>query len=211
MNQPIKHLILHSVEDAGIQGMVRAVLGPDFSSILVPAEMIHEEWDNPEPVAVLLQPVYNEETGRLGVVLGRRAVAPKIGEWAIPGGFMERGETPEEGAVRETQQEWGIAGLYGHTARIWKVYPSTGAKPRLLIFCVNGHTLKASEVREILGASKGDGEMSEFQVFYDPIETAFPIHTTVLAKFFAEAGVGAKEFPMSGYGLIASRSHPPQR
>lgn len=210
--QPKHHLILHSVEDAGMQGMVRAVLGADYSSILVPDAAIHLEFDNPEPVAVLLQPVYNVETARLGVVLGKRAIAPKIGEWAIPGGFMLRGQTPEEAAVDEIQQEWGIAGLTADTVRIWHVYPSTGPKPRLLIFCVNGQTLKASEIAEILGANhKGDGEMSEFDVFYDPIETAFPIHTAVLAKFFSAVQAGAKEFPMNGYGLVASRGRPPQR
>jgi len=43
------------------------------------------------------------------VLLARRAIAPRRGFWSLPGGFMEVGETPEEGAAREVQEECGAA------------------------------------------------------------------------------------------------------
>ncbi len=38
-------------------------------------------------------------------LLCRRAIEPRRGFWTIPAGFLELGETPEEGARREAQEE----------------------------------------------------------------------------------------------------------
>ena len=42
------------------------------------------------------------------VLLCRRAAPPAAGRWALPGGFMESGETLEEAAARETYEETGV-------------------------------------------------------------------------------------------------------
>ena len=39
------------------------------------------------------------------VLLCRRAIEPRYGMWTLPAGFMEEGETLEEGAARETLEE----------------------------------------------------------------------------------------------------------
>lgn len=39
------------------------------------------------------------------VLLCRRAIEPRTGFWTIPAGFMEIGESTEQGAVRETWEE----------------------------------------------------------------------------------------------------------
>lgn len=39
------------------------------------------------------------------ILLCRRAIQPRHGLWTLPAGFMERGETTREGAVRETLEE----------------------------------------------------------------------------------------------------------
>jgi ADP-ribose pyrophosphatase YjhB (NUDIX family) len=41
------------------------------------------------------------------VLLCRRAIEPRRGLWTLPAGFMELGETVEEGALRETAEEAG--------------------------------------------------------------------------------------------------------
>lgn len=39
------------------------------------------------------------------VLLCRRAIEPRRGYWTLPAGFLERGETMEEGACRESREE----------------------------------------------------------------------------------------------------------
>jgi ADP-ribose pyrophosphatase YjhB (NUDIX family) len=41
------------------------------------------------------------------VLLAKRAIEPMIGSWALPGGFSDYGENPEETAIRETKEETG--------------------------------------------------------------------------------------------------------
>ena len=49
-----------------------------------------------------------------GVLLVRLNYGPRDGRWALPGGLVEREETPEQAAVRETEEETGFqVGLDG--------------------------------------------------------------------------------------------------
>ncbi len=39
------------------------------------------------------------------ILMCKRAIEPRYGKWTLPAGFMENGETVEEGARRETREE----------------------------------------------------------------------------------------------------------
>lgn len=56
-------------------------------------------YENPRIVAGCL-PVWRDQ-----VLLCRRAIEPRRGFWTLPAGFMENGETVEQAAARETQEE----------------------------------------------------------------------------------------------------------
>ena len=58
-------------------------------------------YENPLNVVGTL-PVWGEQ-----VLLCRRAIEPRHGFWTLPAGFMELGETTEQGALRETTEEAG--------------------------------------------------------------------------------------------------------
>lgn len=70
---------------------------------------------NPRVVGAIIV----EHDGR--VVLQQRAIEPRAGYWTFPGGFLEFGEMPAEGARRETKEEVGldveVTGLQGVYAR----------------------------------------------------------------------------------------------
>jgi ADP-ribose pyrophosphatase YjhB (NUDIX family) len=39
------------------------------------------------------------------LLMCKRAIEPRLGYWTLPAGFMELGESPEEGAAREAREE----------------------------------------------------------------------------------------------------------
>lgn len=58
-------------------------------------------YQNPKIVAGTL-PVSGDR-----VLLCKRAIAPRLGYWTLPAGFMENAETTVEAALRETREEAG--------------------------------------------------------------------------------------------------------
>ncbi len=80
---------------------------------------------------------------RSGIVLIRRDNPPYQGSFALPGGFVEIGETVENAAAREAQEETGLVidllGLIG-------IYSDPGRDPR-------GHVVSAAYL------SRGMGEL----------------------------------------------------
>ena len=56
-----------------------------------------------------------------GVLLLRRAEAPQIGQWGLPGGHIERGQDPREALVSEVRQEAGIPVTVDHLLDIYTV------------------------------------------------------------------------------------------
>lgn len=73
------------------------------------------------------------------VALGRRGIEPWHGHWEIPGGFSDVGEHPASTAVREAQEELGLAieitawgGVYLHpvpTDSVWRMVMIYLARP----------------------------------------------------------------------------------
>lgn len=59
----------------------------------------HIHYLNPKVVVGTI-PVWGER-----VLLCKRAIEPRYGLWTLPAGFMEEGETLEDGAARETLEE----------------------------------------------------------------------------------------------------------
>lgn len=128
----------------------------------------HIIYVNPYPAACLV--VIRE--GRL--LLTRRAIEPQFGEWCLPGGFLEWGESPEEGAGRELLEETGLS---AGTIDLFGAYDSiTGLRRHVLLL--------AYVVRKWTGEPVAGDDASEV-AWYDldavpPL--AFPVHERVIAE-----------------------------
>lgn len=81
-------------------GDIRRMIPDDDNrerSVCTKCETIH--YVNPKVIAGCL-PVYGDQ-----VLLCKRAIEPRLGYWTLPAGFLENGETMEDGAHRETWEE----------------------------------------------------------------------------------------------------------
>lgn len=134
-------------------------------------------WSNPLPVAVIMLPVSYKD-GRTGVVVVRRDIEPFRGEIALPGGFIETGESWREAAVRELQEETGLVAR-AEDVGLFDVHSS-----------YNGFTLMVFGVlpprpAESLPPSAPTEEATEWLVVTEPTSLCFPTHTAALAAFLA--------------------------
>jgi 8-oxo-dGTP diphosphatase len=100
-----------------------------------------------------------------GVVLVRRGSEPYEGQWALPGGFVEVGETVKQAAVREAAEETGLAVEISHLVG---VYSEPDRDPR-------GHNVSVVFLARVLsGQLKAASDAAEVDVL-DPgsVELAF--------------------------------------
>ena len=100
-----------------------------------------------------------------GVVLIRRGSEPFKGRWALPGGFVEIGETVEEAADREAAEETGLA---VEVARLVGVYSEPERDPR-------GHNVSVAFTARVLsGELSASTDASEVAVLDpDSVDLAF--------------------------------------
>ena len=59
-----------------------------------------------------------------GVVLLRRGVEPALGKWVFPGGYVDRGESVEQAALRETREESQLEVVIGSLLNVYS-YPQS--------------------------------------------------------------------------------------
>jgi ADP-ribose pyrophosphatase YjhB (NUDIX family) len=128
---------------------------------------------NPLPVAVAVVPITNR-----GVLLVRRAIEPRLGQLALPGGFIDHGEAWQQALCREVLEETGLVVSVETVDHFATLSASDGT---VLIF---GQTeaLPVSALETI----KLSEETSECVVAAEPMPLAFPLHTYVLAQYFLE-------------------------
>jgi len=130
------------------------------------------------------------EQGR--TLLIRRGSEPLRGEWSIPGGTLELGETLEEGVARELLEETGIQVCVLELIEVFdRIYPgnsesdsASGKKPRFhyviadyLCERIGGEPRAGSDVTDVAFAS--EPELANFHL----TATA----TRILKKAFAMA------------------------
>ena len=127
------------------------------------------------PVAVVLLPVSYPD-GRTGVVVVRRDIEPFRGDIALPGGFIETGESWRDAAVRELMEETGLVGR-AEDVTLFDVHSSYNGAT-LLVF-----GLLPPRPADSLPPSTPTSEATEWLVVAEPTRLCFPTHTQALTDY----------------------------
>lgn len=104
-------------------------------------DWIHYE-DPKVAVAVLVG-----DRGR--ILLNRRAIAPGLGNWSFPSGYVNRGEQLELAAAREVREETGLEVTIGD---LFGVYSEAGNPVILVVYTAArfvGQPVAGEEVSEV--------------------------------------------------------------
>lgn len=126
---------------------------------------------NPIPVVVLLVPVAK------GLVVARRNIEPRKGTLVLPGGYLDSGETWQEGASRELYEETGIR-IASDEIVLYDV--SNGLDNTLVI-----SGLAKKQPRSCLKPFSSE-ETQEITLIEDPGELGFPLHNLLIRRYFSE-------------------------
>jgi ADP-ribose pyrophosphatase YjhB (NUDIX family) len=127
---------------------------------------------NPTPVAVAIQPV------GAGLLVVRRGIPPGVGRLALPGGFIDLGETWQGAAVRELQEETGVVADPNDVRLFDTLSAPDGA---LLVFGLLP-AITSDDVPE----SAANDETQGLLVLDAPTGLAFDLHTRVADRWFAQ-------------------------
>ena len=122
------------------------------------------------------------EDGKEGIVLIKRKNPPH--GWAIPGGFVDYGESLEEAAAREAKEE---TSLNVQLKRQFHTYSDPDRDPRQ-------HTISTVFVAEAQGQPKAQDDAKEIGIFTRS-EIDFPLafdHSRILEDYFEQKKINRK-------------------
>lgn len=103
--------------------------------------------------------IARDEAGTDRVLLIQRGHEPFAGRWAIPGGFCEPGESVEQCAARELEEETGLTGVEVEQLR---VFSAPGRDPRGWVISV-AHV--ASVPFDAMARARGADDASDARWF----------------------------------------------
>ena len=128
---------------------------------------------NPTPVAVTLLPVDG------GLLCIRRSIEPGRGLLALPGGFIDFGETWQNACARELFEETGIV-ITPEEVTLHNVHSSPLGDGIMLVF-----GMARARTAADLPPFTVTNETSECVILRAAAELAFPLHTLVVGEYFA--------------------------
>jgi ADP-ribose pyrophosphatase YjhB (NUDIX family) len=119
------------------------------------------------------------------VLLVRRAVEPSKGKWALPGGYMDAGEMPEEALSRELDEE---VGLGVNITRLLEIFPmeSPGQPNNGIVLAYEAEP----ETDDLITLQSKDDVSAAGWFGQDelPVEVAFESTETLLSAWKATLG-----------------------
>jgi ADP-ribose pyrophosphatase YjhB (NUDIX family) len=128
-------------------------------------------FQNPLPVTIVLVPIDE------GLLLVRRNIEPHKGKLALPGGYIDLGESWQEAGAREVLEETGIT-IDPAAIQLVTVY---SAPDGTIIIVGQAAPLHSAELPLFVD----NEEASERAFISAPEELAWPLHTQAVTAYFA--------------------------
>ena len=108
---------------------------------------------------------------------------PPLG-WALPGGFVDYGESYEQAAIREAMEE---TGLEVKNLRQFHTYSEPGRDPR-------HHTASTVFIAQSTGTPKGNDDALEAQLFsQDNLPQLVFDHSKILSDYYNSLAAGSQK------------------
>lgn len=139
-------------------------------------------YDWPRPAVTTDIAVFSHYDGRPSILLIQRRHERFAGSWALPGGFLDEGETLEACAARELHEE---TGLVAEDLRLFGTYSTPGRDPR-------GWTITAAyltRVAEGVEAHAGDDAAACRWFALDDLPPLAFDHDQIIADAIRAGGV----------------------
>lgn len=140
----------------------------------------NESYKNPIPIIVTLVPVHDDSRDvvcQCGWLIEQRGIEPQKGGWALPSGYIDFGETWQQAAVRELQEEVGLDTKPEDWKLVTIVTPPSG---NMLIFCahkgVRKSEIKFQPNKEVLAI--------DFPILPTHANLCFPSHNEVWGTYY---------------------------
>ena len=144
----------------------------------------HIHYSNPKIVAGCLFSLGDK------ILLCQRDIEPRIGYWTLPAGYMENGESTEEGAAREAREE---AHARSKKLRLFALYDLPRINHVYMLFhgeLLDGHAAAGEETRAV-------GLFSEDDIPRDRL--AFTVMSEALDRYFDDRRAGIEQIHRASF------------
>lgn len=143
-------------------------------------------FNSPKPVAVALVPVQNKD--KISLLALQRTIDPNKGRVALPGGYVDEGESVEEAVGRELMEETGIK-LNLRSFEMFQT-PQPAGQNTLLLFMKSKtiipwdtFIIASQKVKDSFNKNKDNAEASKLVLVDSARDLSFPLHAKMGARF----------------------------
>jgi len=139
----------------------------------------NESYKNPIPIVVMLVRVFKRGVGaQCGWLIQQRNIPPEKDGWAFPSGYVDFGETWQQAAARELQEEVGLV-TEPQDFEIIRIINST--QGNMLLFCAHKRGVYEDEIKF---SPNEEVSAVQFPVLPEHLELCFPSHNEVWRDYY---------------------------